>query len=270
MILLFTDLDGTLLDPQTYSWEPAESALAELRRMDIPVIFCTSKTRAEVEALRAALGNVHPFIVENGGAVFVPEGYFPFPWPDSLSREGYRLIELGAPHADLLVSLRGAAAGSRCKIREFSSLSPEEIAGRCGLTPSQAELAKRREYDEPFEILEPARTGDLLNTIQRLGRRWTRGDDWYHITGDSDKARAVKALAALYSRAAGPIVTAGIGDGLNDARLLKAVDQPFIVRSRYAVRLKRLIPQARLADSPGPRGWNQVVWEGILRKAADH
>src|SRR4030042_1090542 len=76
-ILVFTDLDGTLLDHRNYSFEPARPALRLLRESGIPLIICTSKTRAEVEEIRAALGNTDPFVVENGGAVFVPEGDLP-------------------------------------------------------------------------------------------------------------------------------------------------------------------------------------------------
>jgi len=74
--LVFTDLDGTLLDHDTYSWAAAAPALEELQRREIPLIFCTSKTDAEVQALRRAMGNSHPFIVENGGAIVIPPGFF--------------------------------------------------------------------------------------------------------------------------------------------------------------------------------------------------
>jgi predicted mannosyl-3-phosphoglycerate phosphatase (HAD superfamily) len=52
MIVIFTDLDGTLLDDSSYSFEPAHEALAEVRIRKIPLILCTSKTRAEKEAWR--------------------------------------------------------------------------------------------------------------------------------------------------------------------------------------------------------------------------
>ncbi|MFQ5696467.1 MAG: mannosyl-3-phosphoglycerate phosphatase, partial [Terriglobia bacterium] len=47
-LIVFTDLDATLLDHQTYSWAAAEPALRRLRLLGIPLVFCTSKTRAEV------------------------------------------------------------------------------------------------------------------------------------------------------------------------------------------------------------------------------
>src|SRR2546423_300740 len=70
--VVFTDLDGTLLDAETYRYDAARQGLDRLREHAIPLIICTSKTRAEVEPLRNELGNTDPFIVENGGALYVP------------------------------------------------------------------------------------------------------------------------------------------------------------------------------------------------------
>ena len=50
-------------------------------------MLVTSKTRSEVEPVRRALGNHDPFIVENGGAAFLPAGSFPFPVPSVISGE---------------------------------------------------------------------------------------------------------------------------------------------------------------------------------------
>ena len=75
-LVIFTDLDGTLLDA-AYSFLPAAPALEAVRRTSVPLVICSSKTRREIESYRIRLGNHDPFIAENGGAVYVPEGYFP-------------------------------------------------------------------------------------------------------------------------------------------------------------------------------------------------
>jgi len=73
-ILVFTDLDGSLLNHDDYSFEEARPALDRLRKAKIPLIFVTSKTCREVEPLQNRLGLREPFIVENGGGIFVPRG----------------------------------------------------------------------------------------------------------------------------------------------------------------------------------------------------
>ena len=80
-LIVFTDLDGTLLDHNNYRWEAARPALEQLRARRMPVVLCTSKTRAEVLPLWEELGLRDPFVVENGGAVYIPRDYFPFPLP---------------------------------------------------------------------------------------------------------------------------------------------------------------------------------------------
>ena len=72
-IVVFTDLDGTLLDASTYSFEAARPALDALRQQDIPLVLVSSKTRAEIEPIRGRLKQVHPFITENGGGCLYPE-----------------------------------------------------------------------------------------------------------------------------------------------------------------------------------------------------
>jgi mannosyl-3-phosphoglycerate phosphatase len=66
--LVFTDLDGTLLDSRTCSYEKSLAAINRLEQKGIPIIFCSAKTRAEQEVYRRELGLRHPFVVENGGA----------------------------------------------------------------------------------------------------------------------------------------------------------------------------------------------------------
>jgi len=68
--IVFSDLDGTLLDHRTYDYSPALPALAKLQEKQIPLVFCTSKTAAEMIPFRKEIKNKDPFIVENGGGRF--------------------------------------------------------------------------------------------------------------------------------------------------------------------------------------------------------
>src|SRR3989338_10179164 len=77
--IIASDLDGTLLDSTDYSFAAAQPALAMIRARDVPLVLCSSKTRAEIEEYRRRLDNGHPFIAENGGGVFISHGYFSVP-----------------------------------------------------------------------------------------------------------------------------------------------------------------------------------------------
>lgn len=258
MIVIFSDLDGTLLHPQTYSFDAAEPALSAIRRQGIPLVLCTSKTRVEVEAWRLRLGNQDPFIVENGGAIYVPRGYFPFALKSAKQRDDYDVIELGAPYLELVEALRAASQQSGCEVLGFHDMTVADISRRTLLPVRGAELAKQREYDEPFEILGPG-THTLLSAIEGRGMRWTRGDRFYHITADNDKAAAALRLIKLYRKAHGSLMTIGVGNGHNDEKLLRTVDAAVVIRSRFADGLREAVPGSRVTDAPGPHGWNEAI-----------
>jgi mannosyl-3-phosphoglycerate phosphatase len=259
MDLIFTDLDGTLLDQDTYTWEAAQPALDRLRRQGIPWVLVTSKTRAEVEFWRRCLENEHPFIVENGAAAFVPLGYFPHAVRGSKRRGAYDAFEWGTPYEELVADLQRASQTSQCRVRGFHEMTPEEVAKLCELPLEQAVLAKEREYDEPFVILDPDRADALTAAIEDQGRQWTRGGRFCHILGANDKALAVEALSALFEQGDAPVRTIGLGDGLNDASFLNVVAASVLIRSPQAAELKARVPGGVVTDHPGPAGWNEAV-----------
>jgi mannosyl-3-phosphoglycerate phosphatase len=259
--VLFTDLDGTLLDAETYSWKAAKPALKRLEVRGIPWVLCTSKTRAELGPLRHGMSHRHPFIVENGGAVLIPSGYFTVPFIAQRVIGAYQAIELGMPYPLLRTTLKELARETGTVLNGFGDMEAEEIARQTGLSLKEAERAKAREYDEPF-ILEgtPEQKLDVCHRIESKGFHLTRGGRFYHLTGDNDKGRAVKIVSEIYRRQCGPIVTVGLGDSINDLPMLAAVDRPVIVQ-RPDGSYEDTIALAGLerAEGIGPAGWNRAV-----------
>jgi mannosyl-3-phosphoglycerate phosphatase len=151
-MVVFTDLDGTLLDSSTYSFEAAREALDELRDRSILVVLVSSKTRAEIEPLRSGLRNEHPFIVENGGTVVVPSAYFPFELAAATTHDQYALVELGTSYSVLRRALKEIERELGVELRGYGDMSLEEIVTRTGLSRPEAELAMQRHYDEPFVV----------------------------------------------------------------------------------------------------------------------
>lgn len=266
-LVLFSDLDGTLLDRETYAFDAARPALDRLRDASIPLVLCTSKTRSEVTPLRAALDNHDPFIVENGGGVHIPDGYFPFPVEGATRQAGTWLISLGSPYGDLVVALASAANESGVAVRGFATMSDAEVAAATGLDVREARRARSREFDEPFEILDVDRAADLLAAIERRGFRHTSGGRFHHIMGANDKAAAVRRLISLFARSRGPIRTVGLGDAPNDASFLNVVDLPILIASPRLHEVQALVPHARPTPLPGTAGWNAAVLDLLDRPA---
>jgi mannosyl-3-phosphoglycerate phosphatase len=255
MVVIFTDLDGTLLD-ETYSYRSALPALQLAKSRGVPVVLVTSKTLAEVEVLRQHLDNHHPFVIENGAAIFAPRGDLQLRPGLMKFHEEYDLAEIGTPYTELIHVLKTAAREAGCKVRGFADMSVEEIARESGLNLEQAALARQRGYDEPF-ILVDGDNEALRRAIERRGGQLVRGGRFFHITGSHDKETAVALLIDAY-RKKGELQTIGLGDGPNDVRFLSLVDRPVIIDSPFADDLKRRIPMAFHAG-PGPAGWNEAV-----------
>ncbi|HEX9202385.1 MAG TPA: HAD hydrolase family protein, partial [Vicinamibacteria bacterium] len=151
-LVVFTDLDGCLLDEETGACEAAGPALQALRRAEVPLVLCTSKTRAEVEPLHRRLGLESPYVVENGGAIAIPASARGWKAPLGPRGGGPLMVPLGAPRARLVEALAEIAAESGVCVRGFADLTVEEVGERTGLAVEAARRAAMREYDEPFLI----------------------------------------------------------------------------------------------------------------------
>jgi mannosyl-3-phosphoglycerate phosphatase len=257
--IIFTDLDGTLLHSKTYSYDEAKPALDMICRRDIPLIFCSSKTRKEIETYRRRLGNRHPFIAENGGGIFIPAEYFPFAVDGEL-RNGYAVVPLGASYNEIREVFTQLREKLAARVKGFGDMTVNEVAALTGLSFDEAVLAKDREYDEPF-LLPHESHDQFLTAITNQGLRWTKGS-FYHILGNSDKGKAVRLLKQYYEKKYGGIRTIGLGDAFNDLPLLKEVDFPVLVQKengRYDPMV--VLPNLRQARGIGPIGWNQAIQE---------
>jgi len=264
-IIIFTDLDGTLLD-KTYSYDSALPALTLIEKYKIPLVICSSKTRSEIELYRAKLNNDHPFICENGGGVFITIGYFGpnviIPAHHRALNNQYDVITLGANYSGLreaLIKLRKEGF----LIKGFGDMSAEEIAQVMGLSIAEAEMAKQRDFDEPFLYADREENiEDLFDSIKMKGLNVTKGRI-YHLLGQSDKGKAVSVLSDLYRQQLGITTTVGLGDSPNDKPMLDVVDIPIIVQKpdgSYDPVLMT-IPKITRAKGVGPEGWNRIIIE---------
>ena len=255
-IIVFTDLDGTLLDYETYSFKEALPALNLLKKKQIPLVICTSKTRVEIEYYRKKLENKDPFIVENGGAIFIPKNYFSFPFKHDREDGYYYIIELGIHYKDLRKIVK--LIEKQVKVRGFGDMNIKEIAEDANLSLEQAKLAKQREYVEALKIIDEKDKEKLLMLIKKYKLDYVEGDRYLHVSGGNDKGKAVKELLKLYKKEYKDIESYGFGDSDNDFKMLDVVDHPYLVQkvdSSYAS------DKYNKAQGIGPEGWNKTVLE---------
>ncbi|MEW6186247.1 MAG: HAD-IIB family hydrolase [Thermodesulfobacteriota bacterium] len=262
--MVFSDLDGTLLDRETYDFHLALEALDLINRKQIPLILCSSKTRAEMELLRVKLGNRHPFIVENGGAIFIPRGLFILEGFNVIIRDEYQVIELGQPYKKILQDFKNIKKETSIPALGFSDLSVEEISRLTGLSPEQALPAKEREYSEPFlypKGLSPKEISLWEQTARKMDLQITLGGRFFQLTGSNDKGRAVQILKHLYGeKFADPLISIGLGDSPNDFSLLQHVDIPVLLSKQADGFEPWPFPTPLQRPSEiGPKGWNTFI-----------
>lgn len=261
-LLIFTDLDGSLLDHFNYSHQAADDLLASLEKAGIPVIPCTSKTARELKTLRKELNNTHPFIAENGAAVFIPEHYFGSQPEGCQQRDGFWVKEFCQPREHWIYLVDKLRPMFKGDYQGFAESSIDEIMAMTGLSREAAKAASQREFGEPLKWLGSDLQRSLfIATVQAAGAQVLAGGRFLHVTGRTDKGRALDWLTSQYARRTGKHwLTLAIGDSDNDRAMLETADQALIVRSPVhdPPNLHRK-KKAHITEQTGPVGWAEGV-----------
>ena len=267
--IVFTDLDGSLLNHGDYSFAEAKPSLDRIKRSGIPLIMTTSKTRREVEFLQREMGIREPMIVENGGGIYFPDGYRNMTIGHGQSRDGCTVIRIGTSYSkvrDFLIKI-----GGRLSIRGFGDMEPQEIAALTGLPIERAALAKDREFTEPFILPRPDDIGLLSGMAETEGFTVTRGGRFHHLMGaGQDKGKAVRMVCKIFRRNYGmALKTVGLGDSENDLAMLEQVDVPVLIPRPEKGHLDVRLPGLIRATETGAEGWNNVV-QNLLNERIQH
>jgi mannosyl-3-phosphoglycerate phosphatase len=261
-ILIFTDLDGTLLNHEDYSFEDALPSMHRIRQAGIPLIFTTSKTRRETEHLQRDMEIDDPFIVENGAAIYFPPKYTEFFLEDTLHDPPFQVsqvIQLGISYDRIRSFIEEVR--EKFNIRGFGDMSVQEVSKITGLSLSHAGFAKAREYTEPF-IMDPAQDIYALQGLAvGYGIKITKGGRFHHMIGvNQDKGEAVKVVKDIFNQKKGEKhLTIGLGDSLNDVPMLNNMDIPVIIPHPKKGYLEATFPGLIRAGEPGSKGWNDVI-----------
>lgn len=255
-LLVFTDLEGTLLESHTWDWQPAAPWLNRLNEGKIPVILCSSKTAAEMRQIQTELGlDGLPFIAENGAVIQLAAT-----WQDD---EHFPRLIAGASQPDIMRVLHQLRESQGYKFTTFSDVDEQVIGDWTGLNATHAALARQQEASETLIWRDSdARMAEFAAMLASLGLHFVQGARFWHVLDQrGDKVQAVTFLINHYQQREGMRrTTLGLGDGPNDAPLLDAVDYAVVVKglNRDGVKLRRNDPQRvyRTAQE-GPAGWSE-------------
>ena len=185
---------------------------AALDHEAIPAVWLTSRSRLQFDEARRKHGHTHPYIAEDGCAVYLPEDYFHLrPASDASRTKKAATLRLGRftciPIAEALPAaaeaLQALSQDTGVLVVTLRSLSPRELAQNTGLPQKEAELARQRDFDEVFFF-----AGSSEEEVERfltVGRERNlefrrQGVLWSAAIGPSVQ-RCIRQLTKLYDRA---------------------------------------------------------------------
>jgi mannosyl-3-phosphoglycerate phosphatase len=261
--IIFTDLDGTLLDHNNYSYQAALPAITGCQQRAIPIVINTSKTKVEVEQIHSDLGLDAPFIIENGAAVYFPIASCKTQPQGCDRQEDYYVKAFAEPREHWLNILNSLASTWGDCYLQFAHLSGQDIAKLTGLTLAQADMAKQRLFGEPLHWLgSEQQKQDFIAAIQAHGAMPVQGGRFLHICGHANKGSAMLWLRQHYELQFPntSISSIALGDGKNDIAMLELADVAVQIKSPvYAFPELNRTQGVMQTTQTGPAGWQEAI-----------
>ncbi|HMB19618.1 MAG TPA: HAD-IIB family hydrolase [Spirochaetota bacterium] len=257
-VIVFSDMDGTLLDHYTYSYQLSKPGIALLKEKGYPLVLVSSKTFPEMRILHRELALADPFVFENGGGIA---------WISETGDKNDYTVQLRGMDTSTLEEyvplLRSIIGGDIVLLKD---MPVEAVVRITGLPEDKAALALKRRTSLPFITGKELQLSqeDVENANSILAKEnlmLTRGGRFYHFSSrNANKGDAVKEVAArmVVVLKDSKIKTAAIGDSMNDLPMLRVVDIPYLVRNQHGYDVQAGFPVTRTRDS-GPAGFSEAV-----------
>lgn len=294
---MFTDIDGTLVDINTAEYGKETDKLIRLiKERNIPLILTSAKTRLEQNKIREDLGISDPFIVENGGAIVIPKGYFPdyalrdikYPLRETQETKNEArdvnheiVVELGKPADYIRAKLSDIRKKYSINFRGVADISVEKLSNLALISRDQAKRMAQRNYGETILQIQSEDIARFIKYVQEDGMKVIHGGRFFDVTVGTDKGIAVGILKKLFKDKFHNNVTFfGIGDSTNDIPMLNLMDIPILVQRQDSswvddgeIKMKNAVDSSRSSISSnklikvegiGPNGWENAIHKIIL------
>ncbi len=251
--IIFTDLDGTLLDHDDYSFTAAQQALNTIAEKSIPLIINTSKTATEIIHLQKQLTIKQPFICENGAAVYLPPKH-----GDQGNIENYHCEAFARPRQEILDVLHRLRAEQGYQFTGFADCDAPAISDLTGLDLKQSALALERNFSEP--LLWQGSQNSRQHFIEQLQQHQLiaqQGGRFITVSSAVNKAEAMAWFCKFYG---GSQCVIALGDSPNDEAMLNAADIAVVIPSKHSGHLDISgAKQVIKTELAGPAGWQAAM-----------
>jgi len=261
--VVFTDIDGTLIDLISGKYGESDKLIYTLRENNVPIVLCSAKTFAEQNKIRDDLGLMDPFIVENGGAIIIPKNYFDFQFDIEQNRikeeQGYIIIELGESTREIRTKLAEIKKKLKIEFKGVADVSIEELSRLATMPIDYAKRMSEREYGETILQIKKSDIPTFTTSIEKMGIKVIHGGRFFDVIMGTDKGKAVSILINLFRKKyRNQIKFFGVGDSANDASMLKLMDVPMVVQKPDSSWSELEIKNVIRLKGIGPEGWKSA------------
>ena len=257
-ILIFTDLDGSLLDRDTFKFDEIKDYIRQLISKGIFIIPNTSKTEKEILEFNSDLGSSLPFISENGSSI---NGLNllnkDLPQELILSREKEILLE---------IFKKTVSPNLQNKCKWLSEMDTRNQSLILGLEHKKLKMALDRKFTLPFIFNgNKNQKKELSKIIKNKGLFLQEGGRVIHLTDRVNKAKALKVFVRFFKKNNKNVKTIAVGDNYNDLDMLKTSDFPCLVFNDKFTLDEIPINNLITTNKPSPEGWADVIKMALVK-----
>ena len=258
--LIFTDLDGTLLGHDAYDLGRVPEFLQHLKEINVPVIFNTSKTWAEVQELQKTLDYYFPCVVENGGGIHISAQSN---WKPKALSDGENQSKIDENQKSVRddINLIIDVIGSQFQFQRMRDWDAEQVSYHTSLSLENAMLANRRLYSEPL-LWQDTDTNlvQFTQLVTEKGLRLVRGGRFCHVMKQHDKSVAMRKIISAYENDFGfKPLTIALGDNHNDKQMLENADIACVLTLSGRNRMEITHTSVYCPEQPAPEGWTESI-----------
>ncbi len=257
-ILIFTDLDGSLLHRDTFKFEEIKDYIKKLLSKGIFIIPNTSKTEKEILEFNNELGSSLPYICENGAAIKGLELlHSNLPKELILSKEKNNIIKIFEKSVPINLQ-------RNCKW--LSDMDKKKQSVIFGLEDEKLNMALDRKFTIPF-IFEgnKGEKNELFKIVKKKGLSLQEGGRVINLSDKVNKAKALQVFVRFFKKNNKNVKTIAVGDNYNDLDMLKICDFPCLVFNDKFTLDEIPINNLIITNKSSPEGWADVIKMALVK-----
>ena len=257
-IIIFTDLDGTLLNRDTFKFDSIKDYLKKLHSKGIKIIPNSSKTEKEILEFNQELGLDLPYISENGSVI-----------------KGMNLINSNFPNEIILsrdkdellkIFEKTVSENLKEKCGHILDMSKKRQVEIFGLTNNKLKNATKRKYSIPMLFKgNKFEKNELVKLLKTKSLTFQDGGRVQNLCDNVNKVKAMNKVLKIFKKIQDNTKVIGVGDNYNDLEMLRNCDIPCLVFNDQFKEDQINIENLIFSNQPAPEGWADVVKKAIVK-----